>query len=524
MPVRPPSPDELMAAARAHHFEPSDDELKAYARYIEKSLAAFDRLDQLIEPKLPVAYPRATGYRPGPEENPYGAWTWKCSISGATEGPLSGKRVAVKDNVAIAGTPMMNGSAVMQGFVSDIDAPIITRLLDAGAEIAGKAQCENFCFSGASYTSFPAPVLNPHDISRWTAGSSSGSAALLACGDVELAVGADQGGSIREPAAYCGVFGLKATFGLIPYTGVAALEPGLDHVGPMARTVRDTALMLEAMAGPDGLDARQLGMPPRLPRYSAELERDISGLRIGIVTEGFGWPDASEDAVDDGVREAAERFRELGVELGEVSIPLHRDGPNIFSGVALEGAWSTMIRDEGAGRGMMGYYDTHQIDFVARARRARARDFSHQMKVVIMLASYMAEAYNARYYAKAQNLRRTLRAAYDEALEDFDLLLMPSVPQRAIAFDDTRTIDEAISTSLNMIQNTCGFNLSGHPALSVPCGKPGGLPIGMMLIGRHWDDAKVLNAAAAFERLGVYSTEPVGLAADEAVALEAATG
>jgi amidase len=498
-----------MTAARAHHFEPSPDELEAYSRYIATTLASFDRLDELIEPKLPVKYPRTTGYRPGPDENPYGAWAWKCSIKGAPVGSLSGMRVAVKDNVAIAGTPMMNGSAVMQGFVSDIDAPIVTRLLDAGAEITGKATCENFCFSGASNTSFPAPVRNPHDVTRMTAGSSSGSGALLAAGDCDLAVGADQGGSIREPAAYCGVFGLKATFGLIPYTGVAALEPGLDHVGPMARTVHDLALMLDVMAGSDGLDARQLGMPSELPRYSQELGHDISGLRIGIVTEGFGWPDASEDAVDDGVREAAERFRELGVQLSEVSIPFHRDGPNIFSGVALEGAWSTMIRDEGAGRGLMGYYDTHQLDFVARARRARARDFSHQMKVVIMLAAYMAEAYNGRYYAKAQNLRRTLRAAYDAALDEFDLLLMPSVPQRAIAFDETRTIDEAIATSLSMIQNTCGFNLSGHPALSVPCGKPGGLPIGLMLIGRHWDDARILNVAAAFEQLGVYSTEPV---------------
>lgn len=336
-------------------------------------------------------------------------------------------------------------------------------------------------------------------------GSSSGSAVLVAAGECDLAIGADQGGSIRMPAAYCGIFGLKATFGLIPYTGAATMDLGLDHVGPMARTVADLALMLEVIAGPDALDSRQNGTPQVLPSYSGELADDVSGLKIGVVTEGFGWPDASEAAVDDGVREALEQFVALGAEVEEVSIPLHRDGPTIFSGLAVEGAWATMIRDEGAPRGVIGYYDTHLVDFVGRARRTRANDLSDQLKVVITLASYLAENYHGRYYAKAQNLRRPLRAAYDEALAKFDLLAMPTVPQRAIAFDSSRTIDEHLATSLSMIQNTCGFNLTGHPAISVPCGQPGGLPIGLMLIGRHWGEQTLLNAAHAFESLGVYT-------------------
>jgi amidase len=516
MPVRRPSADELVTAARAHHFEPAPEELEAYAKYVDATLQSFDRLDELVEPKLPVTYPRATGYRPTAEENIYGAWAWRCSVKGAPEGPLAGMTVAVKDNVSVAGVPLLNGSAVMQGFVSDVDATIVRRLLDAGAEITGKATCENFCFSGASNTSFPGPVLNPHDPSRMTAGSSSGSGALLAAGECDLAIGADQGGSIREPAAYCGVFGLKATFGLVPYTGVGALEPRLDHVGPMARTVEELALMLEVIAGLDGLDPRQAGMPADIPQYSRELERDLTGLRIGVVAEGFGWPQ-SEPEVDDGVRAGAERFTELGAELHDVSIPMHRDAVHLFSGVCLEGAWATMVRGETVGKGLVGYCDTHQLDFVSRARRARAGDFSHQMKVVIMLASYMADAYGGRYYSKAQNLRRALTAAYEAELDRYDLLLMPSVPQRAIAFDETRTIDEHIATSLSMIHNTCGFNLSGHPALSVPCGKADGLPIGLMLIGRHWDEPTILSAAHAFEQLGVYSTEPVRRTTEPAV-------
>jgi amidase len=501
----------LLAAARAHHFEPLPEELEAYRRNIANTLESYDRLDELVEPKLPVRYPRTPGYRPEPVDNPYGAWAWRCSVKGHESGPLVGKTVAIKDNVTVAGIPMLNGSAVMEGFVPDIDATVVTRLLDSGAEIIGKATCENFCFSGASNTSFPGPVLNPHDTSRWTAGSSSGSGALVAAGDCDLAIGCDQGGSIREPAAYCGIFGLKPTFGLVPYTGIGSLEPTLDHVGPMARTVHDVARMLEVIAGVDPLDPRQGGTPLDVPKYSQELDHGVEGLRIGVVTEGFGWPDASEQEVDDGVREAAELFTGLGATVSEVSIPIHRDAPSIFTAVCLEGAWVTMVRDGAAGRGTLGYYDTHQLDFLGRALKTRAGDFSHQMKLLIILATYMADEYYGRYYAKAMNIRRTLRAAYEEALAKYDFLLMPAVPQRAIEFDESRPIDDAITKSLSMIQNTCGFNLSGHPALTVPCAKPGGLPIALMLVGRHWQDAAVLNAAAAFEGLGVYSTDPAAL-------------
>jgi amidase len=305
------------------------------------------------------------------------------------------------------------------------------------------------------------------------------------------------------------VFGLKPTFGLVPYTGITSLEPTLDHAGPMARTVHELALLLEAIAGRDEFDPRQAGTPMDLPHYSNEIDEGIRGLRIGVVEEGFGWPGASEPDVDRGVRDAAARFRELGAQVTDVSIPLHRDGPNIFTGVVMEGAWTTMIRDEGAGRGQLGYYDTQQLDFFARARRSRARDFPHQLKLVILLASYMAEAYNGRYYANAQNLRRSLAAAYDSALSEFDLLVMPSVPQKAILFDSSRSLEEEIAVSLNMIQNTCPFDLTGHPALSVPCGSPDGLPIGLMLVGRHWDETTVLRAARSFEELGVFSSRPV---------------
>ena len=242
------------------------------------------------EPKPPVIYARTAGYRPSRDANPYGAWAWRCSVHGREGGVLTGRSGVVKDVVAVAGMPLQQGSAVMQGFISDIDATVVSRILEAGGEIVGKATCESFCFSGLSNTSFPAPVSNPHDPNRMTGGSSSGCATLLAAGACDFAIGCDQGGSIREPSAYCGVYGLKPTFGLVPYTGIVSIEPTLDHVGPMARTTADVATVLGAIAGPDDMDRRTGGAPVTVPDYTAALEAGCEGLRIGLLREGFAWP------------------------------------------------------------------------------------------------------------------------------------------------------------------------------------------------------------------------------------------
>src|SRR5205823_6769227 len=197
----------------------------------------------------------------------------------------------------VAGVPMMNGTAVLEGYVPDVDATIVTRILDAAGTIRGKAACESLCFSDGSHTSDSGPVRNPYDPRRTTGGSSSGSAVLVAAGDVDLAIGGDQGGSIRIPSCWCGVYGLKPTYGLVPYTGVFPIELTLDHTGPIARSAADVALLLEVIAGPDGLDPRQ---PPglRTEAYTKRLTGDARGLRIGIVNEGFGWPNSEPD-VDD---------------------------------------------------------------------------------------------------------------------------------------------------------------------------------------------------------------------------------
>ena len=497
---KPPLP-ELERIARSYNLNLSRDDLTSFRNLMDGVLASYRRLDQFAEPTLAVKYPRDAGFRPPASDNRLNAWYWRCSIKGATSGALAGKKIAIKDNVCVAGIPMMNGSNVLEGYVPDVDATIVTRILDAGGEIIGKAVCEHLCFSGGSHTSDTGPVLNPHDPKRSAGGSSSGSAALVVAGECDMAIGGDQGGSIRIPSSFCGAVGHKPTHGLVPYTGVFPIELTLDHTGPIARTAGDAARLLEVLAGADGLDPRQpAGL--RTEEYTKQLTGHARGLRIGIVKEGFGWPNSEPD-VDAMVREAAQRLTRAGATVSEVSIPLHRDGIHIWNAIAVEGATALMVAGNSMGTNWKGHYTTSLLDFYGRSRRVRANDLSETVKLVVLLGQYMQDNYQGRYYAKAQNLARVLRAAYDEQLKDVDLLLMPTLPLKATllpAPDASR--EDYVARALEMISNTCPFDVTGHPAATVPAGMSAGLPVGMMLVGRHWEDGTVLRAADAFQIVG----------------------
>jgi amidase len=323
---------------------------------------------------------------------------------------------------------------------------------------------------------------------------------LVAAGEVDMAIGGDQGGSIRIPASWCGVVGLKPTYGLVPYTGVFPIELTLDHTGPIARSTSDVALLLEAVAGPDGLDPRQsAGLHGQA--YSQALTGDVRGLRLGILQEGFGHEDLSERDVDEAVTNAARSFEGLGAHVETVSIPWHLDGQHVWSAIAVEGATMLMVAGNSMGTNWKGHYTTSLLDVFARGWRSRADDLSETTKLVVLLGQYMQDRYHGHYYAKAQNLARTLKAAYDEALSRFDLLVMPTLPMKATeipAPDCSR--EEYTDRALEMIPNTCPFDVTGHPAITIPCGVSEGLPIGMMLVGRTGDDATVLRAADAYER------------------------
>jgi len=219
MPVHVPTVEQLLEIAGSFGMTLNSEDASSFRNLMAGSIASYNRLDQLPEPKLPVQYPRTSGYRPSAKENSWNAWYWKTDIKGATQGILAGKKVAIKDNICVAAVPMMNGSRVLEGYVPELDATVVTRILDHGGTIAGKAACEDLCFSAGSHTCATGPIRNPHDSERSTGGSSGGSAALVAAGDVEMALGGDQGGSIRTPSCWCGVCGMKPTWGLVPMTG-----------------------------------------------------------------------------------------------------------------------------------------------------------------------------------------------------------------------------------------------------------------------------------------------------------------
>lgn len=498
MAVKRPTPDQLFKLAASLGIHLSDGEVAAYDSALQANFDAYDVLDSLPDFLPEVRYPRLPGYRPEGEENRFGAWQRKAVIQGASEGKLKGRTVVIKDNVSVAGVPMMNGASTFEGYVPDIDATVVTRLLDAGATILGKSVCEYFCFSGGSHTSSTGPVQNPRKPGYSAGGSSSGSAALVAAGEADMAIGSDQGGSVRIPSSYCGIYGMKPTHGLVPYTGAMPIETTVDHLGPLTNSVRDNALMLEVIAGSDGLDPRQIDVPAPAS-YTANLDQGIRGLRIGILREGFGLAN-SEPVVDAAVRAAAETLGKLGATVEEVSVPLHTTAPAIWLGIAAEGATQQMMKGNSHGFNWRGMYLTSMIDHHARWR-ARADELPDTVKLTMVLGEYFTTHYNGRYYAKAQNLARRVRLAYDAALASYDLLLLPTLPLRASQLPAARCqMDESLARAFEMLGNTTPFDVSGHPAMSVPCGLVDGLPIGLQLIGKRFDEATIYRCAYAYEQ------------------------
>src|SRR5438132_8584295 len=286
MPVTRPTVAQVRALADDLGFTLSDADAQSFLGLMAGSFAAYDAVAAMPDHVPAVRYPRTPGYRPEGAENRYNAWYVKTTVKGTQTGKLAGKTIVLKDNVCLAGVPMMNGASTLEGYVPDVDATIVTRMLDAGGTIVGKAHCEYFCFSGGSHTCADGPVHNPHKMGYSAGGSSSGSGVVVAIGEADMAIGGDQGGSIRMPSCWCGIYGMKGTHGLVPYTGVMPIEITLDHTGPMTANVRDNALLLEVLAGADGLDPRQYA--PKTAVYTDALGGGVKGLRIGVVKEGFG--------------------------------------------------------------------------------------------------------------------------------------------------------------------------------------------------------------------------------------------
>jgi amidase len=501
--VRLPTPRQLRGVAEEIGLDLNDADVASFIELLRPYIGAYSVIDTLADCLPAVRYARTRDYRPTGEENKYNAWYVKTSIPGAVTGKLKGRTIVLKDNIMLAGVPMMNGAATLEGYTPDIDATVVERVLDAGATIVGKAHCESFCLSGGSHTNSTGPVHNPHKIGYSAGGSSSGCAVLVARGEVNMAIGGDQAGSIRIPASFCGVYGMKATHGLVPYTGIMPIEIYLDHVGPMTRKVADNALLLEVLAGPDGYDPRQYDV--KVHPYASMLEGGVAGLKIGVVTEGFHQAN-SEPEVNSKVRQALARLEKLGCTVSEVSIPTHMLAPAMFVPIGAEGLTQTMMLGDGYGVSRPDLYVTSLMDF-HRNWRGQANKLSETTKLFTLLGTYIRKYYGSRYYGKAMNVTRRLTAAYDTALADFDLLAMPTTPTKATELPPPDAPRElVVERAMSMIANTAPFDVTHHPAMAIPCGMCDGLPVSIMLVGKHWDEPTIYRAAYAFEQSGDWMT------------------
>ncbi len=406
--------------------------------------------------------------------------------------PLTGIPVLVKDVIATRDIATTAASRILEGFVPPYDATVTARLREAGAVILGKANCDEFAMGSSTENSAFAVTRNPWDLDRVPGGSSGGSAAAVAARECLGALGTDTGGSIRLPAAFCGVVGMKPTYGRVSRYGVVAFASSLDQVGPLARDVRDCALLLGAIAGHDRRDSTSVPLP--VPDYVARLDGDVRGLRIGLPREYF--VEGMQPEVETGVRAALETLARMGAVIEAVSLPHSRYGIAVYYIVATAEASSNLARYDGVKYGRRSRAPAGLLDMYCRTR---ADGFGREVKRRIMLGTYVLSAgYYDAYYLKAQKIRTLIRRDFTRAFERCDVLATPVAPSTAFR------IGERMADPLAMYLTdicTTGISLAGLPAVSVPCGFDGaGLPIGLQIVGRPFGEAEVLRAAHAYEQ------------------------
>ncbi|MGH3501433.1 MAG: amidase family protein [Nocardioidaceae bacterium] len=496
----------LKALARRRCLGVAEYELADYQQIVDSVLDTIDGIDtDAAEPvshqregaDRPSTESRDAGRHPSPGEDPLNAVVRWCDARRDIEGPLSGVRVAVKDSMAVAGVPMTCGSRVLQGFVPTRDSVVVDRVLNAGGEIVAMANMDDLAFSGGGDSSFYGPTLNPFDAGRTAGGSSSGSAAGLHYDRIDMALGTDQGGSIRVPAAWCGVLGLKPTYGLVPYTRIAGLDHTLDHVGPMARTTLDLARLLQVVAGRHESDPRQRESTPDHDYVAAvtAAPEDLAGIRIAAITEGFGV----EEETTAMVRTSIRQFESLGAIVTEHSLPEHRGAAAPAFALFAEGM-NALVDAGGNGYHWKGRYWPELAVALGRGLRTHADELSAQMKVALLVGSHLRERYFGSVYATAQNRRENVTAGYERAFDEVDFLVMPTVPTCAHANDPSLPLPERVLRGWAVLANTTPTNLTGHPAITLPIGEAGGLPVGAMVVGPRFSEPGLLALAATYER------------------------
>jgi aspartyl-tRNA(Asn)/glutamyl-tRNA(Gln) amidotransferase subunit A len=407
-------------------------------------------------------------------------------------GPLVGIPVSLKDNVCTRGMRTTCCSKMLEGFVPAYDATVTARLREAGAVIVGKANMDEFAMGSTTQTSVFHVTRNPWDLERVPGGSSGGCAAAVAAGEAVAAIGTDTGGSIRQPASFCGVVGLKPTYGRVSRYGVAAFASSLDTIGPITRDVRDCAIMLDAIAGRDVRDSTSA--PDAVPDYIEFVERGVEGLKIGIPKEFFG------PGMDDGVRAAVEQaLRALegaGADIVEVSLPLVEHALAVYYLVATAEASSSMARLDGIRYGHRPE-GSSGMDVADLMSASRGQGFGMEVKRRIMLGTFVLSAGNIdAFYGRALRSRRLLKEDVERALSQCDCLASPTAPTVAFRFDEEP--GDPLAMYLQDIYTTLA-NLAGVPAMSVPCGFTGGMPVGLQIMGRMFDEATLIRVGRAVE-------------------------
>ncbi len=411
---------------------------------------------------------------------------------GETLPPLAGIPVGIKDVLVTRGVRTTAGSKILGNYIPPYDCTAVARLENAGAVLLGKMNCDEFAMGSSNENSAWKPVHNPRDLSRVPGGSSGGSAAAVAADLAVATLGTDTGGSIRQPASFCGVVGLKPTYGRVSRYGLIAFASSLDHIGPLTKTVKDAAIVLRTIAGRDPMDSTSAELP--VPDYVEELEKPVRGLKIGLAKEYFA--EGLDPEVRKAVEDAVQSLSKLGCEIVEISLPHTEYAIATYYIVATAEASSNLARFDGV---RYGYRAKNVRSLSDMYRRSRDEGFGAEVKRRIMLGTYALSAgYYDAYYLKAQKVRALLTQDFEQAFQQVDAIVTPTSPTAAFKLGDKT--DDPLAMYLADIY-TVTANLAGIPGISIPCGQTKEkLPIGMQIFGKHFDEATILRLAHAYEQ------------------------